>query len=743
MATTAGTKQGRIVCRNGDAPAAEWRLLGLSQAQVAALGLGLIVLLGAALRFYKLGAYSIGNAYYAATVKSMLTSWHNFFFAAYEPGGSVTVDKPPLGFWLQAVSAYVLGLNGFALALPQALAGTLSIPVLYGLVRCQFGRPAKQSSGLAANQPAGLVAGLAAALALATLPVAVSAERNNTIDGVLVLLLLLAAWAFWRAARSGRLAPLLAGAVLVGLGFNVKMLQAFLPLPAFYALYLLGAPLRWGKRLLYLGLATVVLLAVSLSWAVAVDLTPADSRPYIGSSTNNTVLELIVGHNGLKRLNLADFFEGDRAPDGGGTQPGDGAPAGGSAPDDGQGATPLDNPPPLPGGDDGGRPAGQPGMRPSQGGAPPDGMPADGVPPAGAAGDGAAGDGPPPGGPGNALPDGGPAGGGRSSEVGQPGWLRLFTQPLVGEAGWLLPLALLGLPLVLVVLGRHWPLTVRHLALVLWAGWLLPEVVYFSLNSGLFHAYYLIMLGPPLAALVGATAWALWRLTQRRRWLALGLLLGLAAVTLLVQIVALGDQALYLGAVLALALPLLLGGLALLDLGTARGRLPLARVGLILALLSLVVGPLLWAGLTTLNQNPDVALPRSGPDTTGGGDRVTATLTGEQAELLDYLLAHAEPDSYLLAALSSHETSPYILATGRPALTFGGFNGGDDVVTVEQLAAMVEGGELRYVLGGRELTQRKPEIGHWVESNCTTVPVGTGSRSGPGQASTLYDCAAP
>ncbi|MEJ2211253.1 MAG: hypothetical protein P8129_19740, partial [Anaerolineae bacterium] len=75
MATTAGTKQGRIVCRNGDAPAAEWRLLGLSQAQVAALGLGLIVLLGAALRFYKLGAYSIGNAYYAATVKSMLTSW--------------------------------------------------------------------------------------------------------------------------------------------------------------------------------------------------------------------------------------------------------------------------------------------------------------------------------------------------------------------------------------------------------------------------------------------------------------------------------------------------------------------------------------------------------------------------------------------------------------------------------------------------------------------------------------------
>ncbi|MFN2169567.1 MAG: glycosyltransferase family 39 protein, partial [Anaerolineae bacterium] len=92
-----------------EAPSKEWRWLGLSQAQLAAVGLGLIVLLGAILRFYQLGAYSIGNSYYAATVKSMLTSWHNFFFAAYEPGGSVTVDKPPLGFWLQAASAYLFG----------------------------------------------------------------------------------------------------------------------------------------------------------------------------------------------------------------------------------------------------------------------------------------------------------------------------------------------------------------------------------------------------------------------------------------------------------------------------------------------------------------------------------------------------------------------------------------------------------------------------------------------------------
>ncbi|MCJ7585471.1 MAG: glycosyltransferase family 39 protein, partial [Anaerolineales bacterium] len=187
---------------------------------IAALALSLIILLGAFLRFYQLGAYSIGNIYYAATVKSMLTSWHNFFFAAFEPGGSVSVDKPPLGFWTQALSAYFLGVNGFTLALPNALAGVLSIPLLYSLVKKQFR----------------VWAALIAVLALAVMPVVVSTERNNTIDGLLVFVLLLAVWAVWLSVASGKFRYLLLGAFSVGLGFNIKMLQAYMILPAIYAL---------------------------------------------------------------------------------------------------------------------------------------------------------------------------------------------------------------------------------------------------------------------------------------------------------------------------------------------------------------------------------------------------------------------------------------------------------------------------------------------------------------------------
>lgn len=653
----------------------------IEQRTAIAVGLGLVVALGAFLRFYQLGAHSIGNDYYAATVKSMLTSWHNFFFASFEPGGSVTVDKPPLGFWTQAASAYVFGLNGFALALPQALAGVLSIFLLYVLVKRHFGA----------------WAGLMAALALAVTPVAVSTERNNTIDGLLVFVLLLAVWAFLRSVEKGKLRYLLLGAFLVGLGFNIKMLQAFLPLPALYALYLLGAPHRRWKRLVHLTLASLALVVVSLSWAAVVDLTPAENRPYVGSSTNNTVMELILGHNGLKRLNLTQLFSSDGSP-AGGNPPSPPTPAG----QPGQRAL---TPPPPP--NSGARPPGpgQPGMGPGN------------PPPLGQGGQ-------------PNRPDGGP-----NQELGEPGWLRLFSAPLVTEAGWLLPLALLGLPVLLLVLGWRWPLSDKHLALVLWAGWLLPEVLYFSFNSGLFHAYYLIMLGPPLAALVGATAWALVQVYQRRPGLGWTLAALLALGTSTFQIVTLQDYstyALWVGVVAVLLLMLGLVNLA----STWRARDGGSWVALGTVLLAMMVAPLLWSGLTTFNTSLDVWLPRSGPQSTD--PRRPTILASEQNALLTYLLENTDPEGYLLATLDARQAAPFVLATSRPVLTFGGFSGGDNVVDAGQLAQMVAEGELRFILGSLE---RKPEIAAWVNEHCTaTILPGATNSGGPGRDNLLYDC---
>src|SRR5918999_485616 len=240
-----------------------------------ALVLGAILVLSAFLNLHGLTGEGHPNSYYSAAVKNMLTSWSNFFFVSFD-AGFVTVDKPPLGLWIQAASAWLSGFNGLALLLPQAIAGVLSVAVLYHLVRRTFGP----------------VAGLLSALALAVTPIMVATSRNNTMDMLVVLAVLLAAWAFIVAAEKGSLGLLLVGAAIVGLGFNVKTLQAFLVLPAFYLLYLLAARTTWWRRIMHLAAATLVLFAVSLSWAVAVDLTPEDQRPYVGGSEGDSALNL-------------------------------------------------------------------------------------------------------------------------------------------------------------------------------------------------------------------------------------------------------------------------------------------------------------------------------------------------------------------------------------------------------------------------------------------------------------------
>src|SRR6266545_2942361 len=250
------------------------------------VGLACIILLAAWLRFYNLDSLGYVNHYYTAGVKSMLQSWHNFFFVAAEPGASVTIDKPPVGLWLQVISAYFLGVNGFSVLLPELIAGILSVAVLYHLVRRSFG----------------VVPGLLAGLTLAITPIVVATDRNNTIDSTLILTLLLATWAFIKGTETGKLRYLLLGVALVGIGFNIKMLQAYLPLPAFYTLYFLGSSETIWRKAGKLLLATVLLLTISLSWAVAVDLTPAAQRPYVGSSSDNSELNLIVGYNGVNRL---------------------------------------------------------------------------------------------------------------------------------------------------------------------------------------------------------------------------------------------------------------------------------------------------------------------------------------------------------------------------------------------------------------------------------------------------------
>ena len=251
----------------------------------AAPMLGALVL-AAVLNTWALGQNGYANVYYSAGVKSMLLSWHNFLFVSSDPAGLISIDKPPLGLWVQAASAEVFGFSPLSLLLPQAIAGVMAVAALYVIVRKRFGT----------------LAATASALTLASFPAFVAVSRDNNLDTLLILLMTLACGAALRAIDTGRLRTLLGSAVLVALAFNTKALAAYLVVPGIAAGYLCCAPGPLRLRVGHLLLAGAVCGVLSLVWMVAVDLIPATHRPFVGSSTDNSELGLTFGYNGFGRV---------------------------------------------------------------------------------------------------------------------------------------------------------------------------------------------------------------------------------------------------------------------------------------------------------------------------------------------------------------------------------------------------------------------------------------------------------
>jgi 4-amino-4-deoxy-L-arabinose transferase-like glycosyltransferase len=250
---------------------------------VATLG---ILALAAVGYIVNLTVNGYANTYYSAAAVAGSQSWSAWFFGSIDAGNFVTVDKPPLGTMLLGLSVRIFGLSSWSILLPQALAGVATVGVLMAAVRRSFG------------SVEAIIAGLVAALT----PAAVLIFRYDNPDALLTLLLVVAAYALVRALEAGRLRWVVLAASLVGLGFLTKYLQAYLVLPAFALTWAIAAPGSVRRRIAGLAVALATVIVASGWWVAIVELIPAASRPYIGGSTDNSVIGLVFGYDGLGRI---------------------------------------------------------------------------------------------------------------------------------------------------------------------------------------------------------------------------------------------------------------------------------------------------------------------------------------------------------------------------------------------------------------------------------------------------------
>jgi 4-amino-4-deoxy-L-arabinose transferase-like glycosyltransferase len=463
-----------------------------------------VMALAGVLNLWDLSRNGFANQYYAAAVRSMSSNWHDFLYASMDRSGVMTVDKPPLALWVQALSVRVFGYHSLSILVPQALMGVASVALVYDLVRRRFGR----------------VGGFVAALALALTPITVAISRHNNPDSLLVLCCVAALWCAARALgpqTRRRTRWLVATGVCVGLGFETKMLVALVVVPGIVLAWLWLAPGARG-RLRALGqllVGGVAMLVVGGAWPLLVELTPAAARPWISGTSDNRVLSLIFEYNGVGRV-------------------------------DGQAGGPRG------------------------------------------------------------------LGVGAASNMfgGSTGPLRLLNSALGGQAGWLLGFALVSAVAVLVA-SRLRPTDARTGWLLAVGGAFVTTAVLFSFASGIFHPYYVSLLAPFAAALVGAGAAELLHgRVNTRIFGPLAIAAGVAS-----ELVVLGDypgQLTWLKPVLIVAG--LLAALALLVLDGRRLRVA-ALAG---ALALLLLAPGVWA-FDTLGHATSGTFPEGGPSSALAG----------------------------------------------------------------------------------------------------------------------------
>ncbi|MFL5841045.1 MAG: ArnT family glycosyltransferase, partial [Thermoleophilaceae bacterium] len=575
---------------------------------------------------WALGRNGWANEYYSAAVRSMSSSWHNFLYGSFDAGGLMTVDKPPLALWVQALSARIFGFHSLSVLVPQALMGVATVALVYDMTRRCFGR----------------VAGFAAGLTLALTPIAVAVSRHNNPDALLVLCCVAAVWCLVRALEDRRPRWLVWAGVAVGLGFETKMAVALMVVPGIAAAWLWIAPDGRAKALRQLVAGGAAMTVVGLAWPLMVALTPAADRPWISGTKDNSVWSLILGYNGVGRLSGQS-----------------GGPGGGA---------------------------------------------------------------------------GGPGGGAAGPFGGSAGPFRLFNEALGGQAGWLLGFAIVA-AIAAVVATRLRRSDARSGWVIAVGGAFATTAVAFSFAQGIFHPYYVSLLAPFAAALVGGGV-ALVRPGEVRARVFAPLAVLAGAGTEIAVLDANPGQLSWLPPLLVLAL--VPAAVVLASTSGARWR----NAGLATALAVLLIAPASWS-VQTLGYATNGTFPAGGPASagTGGGGPGGARFAGGpgaggftrgalgapgglpgratggpppfaggnaggggrfggNSAGLTTALRYAQQHGGGTVAVSSQQgASSSIITSGADVAAIGGFSGRESEVSVSWFADEVAAGHIRWVIG--------------------------------------------
>ena len=578
---------------------------------------GGLLLFTAIFYLWNLTINGMANSYYAAAAQAASTNWTAWLFGSLDAANFVSVDKPPISMMIMGLFGRIFGFSSWSMLLPHALAGIATVALVYLTVKRWYGARA------------GLIAGIVMAMT----PAAALMFRFNNPDSFLTLFLTASAYAFLRSFE-GKWPVLwlsLAG-LFTRFAFNTKMLQGLLLLPIMTIIYISFARSKFTTRMWHLSVAGIVTIVSTFWWSVLVWLTPAANRPWVGSTSDNSIWSLIFGYNGFGRL-LGDGG-------GPGSRPGGMMQMGAQAAS--QTASPA-----------------------AQAMTPPIGMM------------------------GGSFGAGGPGGVGFGGETGV---LRIFNESFGPNIAWLIPAALIGGGLVIWLL-RHAPRDNKERAgVLLWLGWLFIHIVVFSMTSGTIHPYYVVAMAPAVAALVGIGVPYIWKAYTRRThvWWIVPLTIATTTITSVIMLGYRNDRTILMWIVGVAGVAAT--GIAVMPPPHTSTRL--RRMALACAVISACAAPIAYS-ISTILVAHSGSIPTAGPNASAMNNTNNETAFAEAA-LVKFLLANQRGATWIAAVDSANTSAPIQLSTKQPVMALGGFNGSDSTLTLQSFKQLVATGKVRY-----------------------------------------------
>lgn len=624
----------------------------------------LIMLVSLFFNLFNISQYGYGNEYYAAAIKSMSENFKNFFFVSFDPAGMLSIDKPPLGFWIQTLSVLIFGYNGFAMLLPQALASTASCLMMYILVSKHFGK----------------ISGLISAFVFSITPAVVVASRNNTVDMQLVFVLLISIYFLFKSIEKDSPKYLYIAGILIGLGFNIKMLQAYMYMPALCITYLIFAKGRFMKKLFNGIIASIIMLCISFSWAILVDLYPSENRPYVGSSTSNSVMELIIDHNGVERISGTSTKINSSKPNNKNINSDDNNPnfnSGGHAPKDKHNLANSNN-----------NISTNNSINPQPNNAPPNSL--------------------------EVNSSNKNSSGGRDS-ISTPSILRLWSNELYGQISWLIIFCIFTM-LSFIKKFRKNDLSIENSTLTFWILNFFTMFIFFSF-AGYFHRYYLCMFAPSISALFGIGFVKMLNDFKLNNSLKSFLLPLAFFCTNMIQLRYIDNYSILTEILFLFCLALSLIALIPICINYLNSNKYCIFFGALFLMSALIVCPLYWA-LTPVKYVPsNFVKPYAGPEL--ASDNSNKKNSSSNNSLQDYLVKNYKEGSFLVTSQSTSDVDSFIINTGLPAYAYGGFSGSDKSLTLDKLKKYISDGKITYFLVSNR--SNNSDIINYVKENATLI----------------------